>query len=316
MNNVKVTVLMPAYNTEDYIAEAITSILAQTFTDFEFIIVNDGSTDNTEKIIRSFKDPRIVLIQQPNGGVSNALNTGLKNARGKYIARFDADDICLKDRLEVQYQFMVSNPDYVLVGSDADYIDVHGDFIFSPKHKAYENEEIKQLPPSICPFSHVTVMYTKEAVVQAGGYSEDAHTFEDHLLWSKMLPLGKVCNLRETFVKVRFNPASITIDEKWRGERFREIKYHAIEKGTISHSEGIELLQIIRQQNVKKIKSGSYHALLAKKFLWDNYIPQKARKNALALIKLSPLSVEGYGLYMLSLLPQKLIKKIYNSLSK
>src|ERR1700754_2088364 len=90
----KITVLMPAYNAGKYIGEAIESVLEQTFTDFELLIVNDGSTDNTAAIIQSFTDPRIVLIQQPNLGVAAALNNGLKHARAEYIARFDADDIC------------------------------------------------------------------------------------------------------------------------------------------------------------------------------------------------------------------------------
>src|SRR5882757_7271659 len=102
----KVTVLMPAYNAGKYIGEAISSVLGQSFVDFELLIVNDGSTDDTEKIIRSFHDSRIVMIRQENKGVSAALNLGLAHARAPYIARFDADDICLPNRLKVQYEFI------------------------------------------------------------------------------------------------------------------------------------------------------------------------------------------------------------------
>src|ERR1700712_3200957 len=104
INNPLVTVLMPAYNAEKYIAEAISSVLKQSFTDFELLIVNDGSTDGTEKIINSFNDSRIILISQPNKGVSAALNFGLTHSRALYVARFDADDICHPDRLKIQYE--------------------------------------------------------------------------------------------------------------------------------------------------------------------------------------------------------------------
>src|ERR1700761_7286076 len=98
-NKPQITVLMPAYNAGKYIAEAIASVLGQTFGDFELLIVNDGSTDDTLDIINSFDDKRIRVISQPNQGVAAALNTGLKHAKAEYIARFDADDICLPQRL-------------------------------------------------------------------------------------------------------------------------------------------------------------------------------------------------------------------------
>src|SRR5258708_34774335 len=98
INLPKVTVLMPAYNADKYIAEAITSVLEQSFTDFELLIINDGSTDETVNVVRSFNDPRIVLINQDNKGIASALNAGLNCARSPYIARFDADDICYPNR--------------------------------------------------------------------------------------------------------------------------------------------------------------------------------------------------------------------------
>src|SRR5690349_16134151 len=96
-----ISVLMPVYNGAAYIAEAVQSVLDQTFTDFQLIIVDDGSTDNTVRIISTFYDPRIVVLQQPHAGIAAALNHGIENARGKYIARFDADDICYPNRLAI-----------------------------------------------------------------------------------------------------------------------------------------------------------------------------------------------------------------------
>lgn len=99
MHSPQITVLMPAYNAGKYIREAITSVLEQSFADFELLIVNDGSTDDTADIIDSFNDERIVVLSQENKGVAAALNNGLRHARAPYIARFDADDVCYPYRL-------------------------------------------------------------------------------------------------------------------------------------------------------------------------------------------------------------------------
>ena len=131
MNSPDVTVLMPARNAEKYIADAILSVINQTYTNFELLVVNDGSTDNTASVIKSFADSRIKLIEQEALGISPALNKRVEEARGKYIARFDADDICLPKRLEKQAGFLDKNPDYVLLGSDAEYIDENGGHLFS-----------------------------------------------------------------------------------------------------------------------------------------------------------------------------------------
>lgn len=305
------TVLMPVYNGEKYLREAVDSILNQTWQDFELIIVNDGSTDNTESIIRSYSDERIVLLNQSNKGVSNALNTGLNYAKADYVIRIDGDDVCTPQRFQTQYEFMIENPDYVLAGSEAEYIDKEGEFIFYHHCPAYKDSEIRQLPPEVCPFIHATVIFKKEAVLAAGGYDENAHTFEDHLLWTKILDYGKACNLNSALVKVRFNPESITIDERWRGDRFNSIKYNAIAARGISKKEGDEILDIIRSQNVSRIKVGAYHSLLAKKYLWNNFRPEKARRNAACIIKQSPFKADGYLLFALSFLPERLISKLY-----
>src|SRR5436190_24284433 len=101
----RISVLMPAFNAGKYIGEAISSVLKQTFTDFELLVINDGSTDDTEKVICSFTDQRIKLINQTNKGIAAALNKGLAEAKAPLIARFDADDICLPQRLAVQHDF-------------------------------------------------------------------------------------------------------------------------------------------------------------------------------------------------------------------
>jgi glycosyltransferase involved in cell wall biosynthesis len=316
MNSPAITVLMPAYNAGKYIAEAINSVLAQTFTDFELLIIDDGSTDNTVATVRKFNDHRIMLIESKHQGVANTLNKGLQEAKAFYIARFDADDVCYPERLRIQYDFMRANPGYILIGSEEDYIDVNSEYIFTSKYRAYSDAEIRGLDYSVCPFSHVSVMYKKDEVIKAGGYDCNAYTFEDHLLWLKLIKKGKVCNLRQPLVKYRFNPESVTIDEKWRGKSFIELKYACLRRGVISQEEGDRLRQIVQQQGADKIKKGAYYSLIAKKYLWDNYHPAKARRNLGKLMNYYPAKPGTYFLYLISFLPRNMISLLYRSRPK
>jgi glycosyltransferase involved in cell wall biosynthesis len=310
-----ITVIMPAYNAERFIGEAIRSVLDQTFTDFEFIIINDGSTDQTPFIIRSFSDPRIRLINQENKGIAEALNLGLAAARAEIIARFDADDICYPWRLEVQYAFLKHNPGYILTGGAADYIDQHNNHVFTWLPKATSNTEISRIYRKVCPFIHSGVMYRKDAVIAAGGYNPHAHSFEDHFLWVKLINKGwRAANLPTPLIQVRLNPDSITIDEKWRGRKFRKLKYNSLKKGKITEDDGIAIKEIINKQDKDSIKEGAYYALLGKKYLWNNYQPAKARESFRKAIRMRPFHLTGYGLFALSFLSESFITRIYKTM--
>jgi len=311
MNNPKITVLMPAYNAAKYIAEAIRSVLAQSFGDFELLIINDGSTDHTANIIASFHDPRIVMINQENKGIAAALNVGLKHARAPYVARFDADDICYPDRLKVQYDFITAHPGYNIIGSAADYVDADDNYMFTQHPVAHLNEEIQDLKYSICPFIHSSVFYKKSTILANGGYNEHAYTYEDHFLWVNILKSTKACNLSQPLLRVRINPESITIDEKWRTRKFKEIKYTSLKNRSITAAEGDELKQIAGQQYLPKIKEGSYYALCGKKFLINNYQPKKARVHMVKAIGVHPLRLDNYLLYTISWFPARFINWLY-----
>ena len=311
INNPKITVLMPAYNAGKYIGEAITSVLGQSFADFELLIINDGSTDRTVKIVNSFNDPRVVLLNQENKGIANALNLGLAHAKAPYIARFDADDICCPNRLKIQYEFITAYPEYSVIGSAADYLDADGHFIFTHHPDGHLNEEIQQLKYSVCPFIHSSVFYKKDVVINNGGYNEHAYTYEDHFLWVNILKNEKACNLSHPLIKVRLNPESITIDEKWRTRKFRSIKYSTLKKRSITASEGNELYQISWKHNSPKKKEGAYYALCGKKFLLNNYQPEKARSNVMRAISLHPLRFDNYLLYTVSYLPERFINWLH-----
>jgi glycosyltransferase involved in cell wall biosynthesis len=310
-NQPKISVLMPVYNGGKYIREAIDSVLNQTFVDFELIVVNDGSTDDTQDQLNTYHDSRIRVFNQKNGGVSAALNTGLKHANARYIARFDADDVCYPNRLEKQYQFMEEHPDFVLIGSDADYMSEQGEFLFKYINIGHSNEEIQARIKDYCPFVHSSVFYRRDIIIECGSYEVNAHTFEDYFLWLKVVTKGKTLNFQEPLIKVRFNAASVTVDEKDREPLFISLKKKALATGFISNSEGQLLLQSIKRLSAVK-KESSYHRMLGKKYLWNNYQPHYARKHLIKSIRLEPWKKDAYLLFALSFLPKKSIQIIYN----
>lgn len=311
MNGNKITILMPTYNTAAYIGEAISSVLVQDFEAFELLIIDDGSTDQTVNIIRGFEDNRIRIIRQEHSGISAALNRGLQEANTNYIARFDADDICLPGRLRKQYDFLENNPGYVICGGEAEYISANGEYLFDFKCPAYSHEELLTIIKQICPFIHSAVMYRKEAVLKAGGYPVHAHNFEDHILWIRLVSQGKFCNLQQQLIKVRFNPSSATIDEKWCSKEFNLLKRKILVQGYASAEDGERLKLLVQTQQTKDIKEGAYHALCGKKFLVNNHQPTRARGQFSRAIKLHPAKWENYALYLLSYFPESLIQWLY-----
>lgn len=311
MNSIKITVLMPCYNAAGYIAEAIQSVLVQTFPHFELLIVNDGSTDHTAEIIKSFTDKRIVLIEQEQQGVAAALNNGLQHARAPYIARFDADDICFPHRLQEQYQFMQAHPACMVLGSAAEYMDHLGNYIFTHCPQAKSNKEITALPYMVCPFVHASVMYKKE-IITAIGYNVHAHSFEDHLLWQQLKNKGEMYNLPDPLLSVRLNPGSFTMDERKRPVAFHRIKNNMLKSAQADKAQGDKLLALIQQQNNSAAKQGAYHSLLAKKFLWNNYNPLKARQNIKKAISLNDFDIKDYLLWLISYLPKNMIANLYS----
>ena len=305
-----ITVLMCAYNAENFIEDAIVSVLNQTFSDFIFLIINDGSNDQTEQVIRSFSDNRIRLVNQPNQGIATSLNNGLQLISTEFIARFDADDICYPQRLERQLDILNENPSISIAGSAADYVDESGEFVFTYCPPCKTSEEIAGSKMEVCPFIHSSVMYRK-SVLGPDLYNPDAFSFEDHLLWVQILDRARGVNIKEPLIKVRLNPQSLTIDDKWRPRRFREIRKNSLQTGHISKLESKELKEIARMQNNSALKEAAYHSLLAKKYLWNNFQPAIARKHIRKLITANHFNLLPYLMYGASCLPGPAVKKIY-----
>ena len=186
-----VTVLMTVYNNAKYLREAVESILAQTFRDFEFLIIDDGSRDDSVEIIRGFNDRRIrLIVQEKNGGQTQTLNLGLKLARGRYIARMDADDIALPERLEKQFAFAQSaGPDFAAVGTGFVFVDSLARPIYSPQ-LALERADMIWRLLFTSPLAHPSVLMAKEAVLGVGGYDTTFRYMQDQILWIRLLKKG------------------------------------------------------------------------------------------------------------------------------
>jgi glycosyltransferase involved in cell wall biosynthesis len=207
--NPKITVLMPVYNGEKHLREAINSILNQTFSDFEFLIINDGSTDASVEIINSYKDSRICLVHnEQNIKLIATLNKGLELARGEYIARFDCDDVSLPERLAKQVEFMDSHPEVGICGTWAETIgDVNGLVWVYPT----EPGRIKaQLLFNSC-LPHSSVMLRKKVLRHYGlGYNSQYLHAEDWALWQKCSFLVPLSNVPEVLIKYRLSSASVS----------------------------------------------------------------------------------------------------------
>ncbi|MFH0846036.1 MAG: glycosyltransferase family 2 protein [Patescibacteria group bacterium] len=209
IKNPKITVLMPVYNSEKYLKKSIESILNQTFTDFEFLIINDGSTDNSEKIIKSYNDSRIKLISnEVNLGVIKSLNKGLDQARGEYIARMDADDISFPKRLEIQIKFMKKNPHIGIAGSWAKII------IGNKKINKYSKpishpEKIKIALLFRCIIIHPSIITRKNILEKYNlRYNINYEHAEDYGLWSNAVKYFPITNIKKALIQYRIHDSN------------------------------------------------------------------------------------------------------------
>ncbi|RMG23519.1 MAG: glycosyltransferase [Methanobacteriota archaeon] len=260
-----VSVVLPVYNGAKYVSEAIKSILSQTLTNIELIIVDDGSTDDSLTIIRSFDDERIRIIKQPNSGISQALNHGISLARSNFIARMDADDIALLDRLERQLAFLKSHPNTVAIGCSATVIDQNGEDVCVISRPGEDSELRKRIPST--PFIHPTVMFRKDVFYIAGQYPLFMrHGAEDAVLFWRMAKYGKISNLSEPLLKYRIHPGSVSRKPKEFFSKLEEIADKAIVGKKIPASD-FEALDQKASLLSDSSRMALYHLTLAKFFV-------------------------------------------------
>jgi glycosyltransferase involved in cell wall biosynthesis len=211
-----ISVLLPFYNAEKYLGEAIESVLAQTHRDLELILIDDGSTDGGTAIAKGYaaKDPRIRFIQQANAGISETLNRGLKLARNEWVARMDADDVMMPNRLERQLDFISRQPDIAIASSFVYYINSRGRIIGQSKSeysdpaavaKAYANRQL-------IGFTHPAVIMRKSVIEAVGGYRDQFLAAEDTDLWNRVVETGALVVVQpEHLLKYRIHNESVSV---------------------------------------------------------------------------------------------------------
>jgi glycosyltransferase involved in cell wall biosynthesis len=209
---------MPVYNSERYVAEAVESILAQTFPDFEFLIVDDGSTDASLAILQKYaaREPRIRLISRPNTGYVVALNEMLELARGEFVARMDSDDVCLPDRFERQVAFLRANPGVLAVGGAVILIDQDGAELITIPFPGHDHEIQELALSGSTPLSHPAAMVRREALDAVGGYRKELVPAEDLDLWLRLGERGRLANLSQVVLRYREHEASVSSQNQQR----------------------------------------------------------------------------------------------------
>lgn len=262
----RISVLLSVYNDELYLKEAVESVLKQTFPDFEFIIVDDGSNDSTAAILNSFNDNRIVRIKnEKNIGLVKSLNRGLDVAKGEFIARMDADDISLPNRFLKQIEYLEKNHEVGVLGTQMKQIDKNGNFI-----------ELL-IPPSThdlivwkmlfgCSIYHATVMMRRDLVINVGGYDPSYKHIEDTELWSRLINVTRFANLQEPLFIRRWHADSICnlhADTQYQvGSIIRHRLFESIIKKEVS-KEVVEMLSNCLNYPKKSFENDQIKAIIS-----------------------------------------------------
>jgi glycosyltransferase involved in cell wall biosynthesis len=219
-----ISVCMPVYNAQRYLEEAVESILGQTFRDFEFLIIDDGSTDRSLAILKRYaaQDTRIRLSSKANAGHTVRLNEMLHQARGDLIARMDADDVALPERFARQVDFLRSHPEVDLVGGAQEHISAKGYHLFVYREPLEHREIQESALAGICPICHPSVMMRRNAVLAVGGYRVELMPAEDFDLWLRMGERGLLANLPEVITRYRVHESSVSASLQHRQIRYMQ----------------------------------------------------------------------------------------------
>ena len=208
-----VSVVISCFNAERWLNEAVNSVLTQTFSDFELILVDDGSTDNTWDSIEIFRanDRRVVGLRKANTGLTASLNTALGLARGKWIARMDADDICEPTRLEEQVGFAAAHPEVILLGSGFTEIDSSGKTIKTHRYPKHHAALVWHLEHMARFFPHSSAFFRLSEALRVKGYNTRFQRAQDWRLWLDLSTVGSMACLRRPLVRIRKHSGQISL---------------------------------------------------------------------------------------------------------
>ena len=222
-----ISVVMPVFNSEQYLNKSIKSVLEQTYDNFEFLIINDGSTDNSNSIIKKYQsqDKRITILAQENKGITKSLNNGIKHSKGRFIARMDADDICHPDRFKMQLKWFQNNKDIDVLGSQVEFIEKNGNIIKPSNQLPLDDLSIKWELIFGTPLIHPSLMIRKSVFEEFGLYNESYLFAQDLAFWRKIATNSKFGNLPHRLMQIRQqNPPSMDKLKKQNDVRFSTLK--------------------------------------------------------------------------------------------
>jgi glycosyltransferase involved in cell wall biosynthesis len=241
-----ISVVMATYNSAHWLARSIPSVLGQTFRDFELIVVDDGSTDNTQKLLASIPDARLRSIRKDHSGIGETVNVGLEVARFVAVARMDADDVCLPHRFERQIAFLNTHPNVVAVGSATILIDDR-DRVIREVHFPTDPAAIaRRIQKGAIPFPNSSMMFRRDAVAAIGNYNGAFSPAEDVEMWLRLLRVGDFACIDEPLMMLRVHGGSTTASR--RGPDVRAFSMSALALHRIHHDPG-RVAAISQQQS-------------------------------------------------------------------
>lgn len=288
-----VSVLMSVYNGEANLVEAVNSILGQTFTDFELIVVDDGSGDGSLAILQDFakKDSRVKVISRPNTGIAGALNDAIDAARGEFFARMDADDVSMPERFEKQVAYLKANPTCVLLGSRVSLIEPYGTPIYDTEPKLDDESIVQELlTGNGWAVVHPSAMMRAYAVRAVGGYRSDRVPIEDLDLFLRLTETGQVANLPEVLLQYRQHLESTNhLRFAEQEQKKRACVSEAYAKRGASIPADWALPKRVHLKPATELSQWAWIAL-------RKHNITAARKHALAVMKLAPTALSSWRL--------------------
>ena len=306
-----ISVVMSVYNGQKYLRESIDSILEQTYKNFEFIIINDGSEDNSLDMLLEYqaRDPRITIVNQNNVGLTRSLNKGVKLAASEYIARQDADDISLPTRLEKQLNYMVNHPEVAVIGCLGDVFNING-VLRTSRDPRYSRKGIKRHLASKNLFMHGSAMMRKSCLAKVGFYREFFRHSQDYDLWLRLSQYFDIDILPEHLYQYRVTPEAISVSQWPIQKQYADIarKLHAERLATGRDSYDTFVRSYPDGLPVRDDKAGEYeyHLFLAREFVGGNKL-KDARRELRKLWQLGCRRPEMFYLLLKSLLGARLL---------
>lgn len=317
----RVSVVLSVYNDAAFVGEAVRSILAQAFTGFELIVIDDGSTDGSASIVESFADPRIRLFRQPNAGLAASLNRGIAEARGAYIARHDSDDISEPERFGRQVELLDARPDVVLAGTNATVLEETGERVTATTLPTEDAPIRLSLRTGANPFVHGSVMFRREAVVGAGLYRPAFRQAQDRDLWLRMAERGKLANLPDALYCWRMRRGGVGASKYEDQRDYSRLARLCAERRAAGLPEPPLALSSVQRKWSRLLLSrlrttagaAVYDMSLAKLYL-ANGDHRRARKRALAVVRTHPFNLYAWILAGLALMPRAAAQRVWSAL--